>query len=78
MRTLAPNVKLLALTATATESTREVIFDVLNIQAPYVVYESPNKGNITNSVTYMPNNIDFEQYFGWWNLLQRRKIVTGQ
>lgn len=65
LRTLAPNVKLLALTATATETTRDVIFDVLNMNSPHVVYESPNKGNVTYGVVYMPNDIDLEQYFDW-------------
>jgi superfamily II DNA helicase RecQ len=56
---------MMALTATATKATRDVIFNVLNMKSPHVIYESPNKGNITYSVQYMPNNIDLEQYFGW-------------
>jgi superfamily II DNA helicase RecQ len=35
------------------------------MKSPHVIYESPNKGNITCSVQYIPNNIDLEQYFGW-------------
>lgn len=65
LRTLAPSVKFIALTATATKTTRDVIYHVLKMKLPYLVYESPNKGNITYNVTYMPNDIDLDQYFGW-------------
>ena len=65
LRTLAPNVKLIALTATATETTRDVVYHVLKMNFPYLVCESPNKGNITHNVTYMPNDVDLNQYFGW-------------
>ena len=38
LRTLAPNVKLIVLTATVTEATRDVVYDVLKMKSPYLVY----------------------------------------
>lgn len=62
---LAPKVKIVALTATATTSTRDTIFNVLLMKSPYIVSEGPNKGNITYSVHYMERDMDVEHYFGW-------------
>jgi superfamily II DNA helicase RecQ len=50
MRSLAPKVKIIAVTATATASTRKTIMDVLLIKNPYVISESPFKQNIAYSV----------------------------
>jgi superfamily II DNA helicase RecQ len=44
---------MIALTATAAKSTRDIIFDVLLMDNPYVIFESPNKDNITYVVEYM-------------------------
>ena len=54
----------IALTATATKATRETIFDVLLMDNPYVIFESPNKDNIAYVVEYMPKDVDLEHYFG--------------
>lgn len=56
---------MIALTATATKSTRETIFDVLLMDNPYVIFESPNKDNIAYVVEYMARDADLEHYFGW-------------
>ena len=42
LRTLAPSVRMMALTATATEATKETIIDVLRMTDIYEVAESPN------------------------------------
>ena len=58
LRTLAPNVKLIASTTTATETTRCCISCPEN-EVSIPLYESPNKRNMTYNVTYMPNDVDF-------------------
>ncbi len=52
-------------TATATKSTRETIFDVPLMDNPYVIFESPNKDNITYVVEYMARDADLDDYFDW-------------
>ena len=46
LRSLAPSVNIMALTATATSATRETIMDVLLMNHPHVIFESPGKPNI--------------------------------
>ena len=65
MRSLAPKVKIIAVTATATASTRKTIMDVLLIKNPYVISESPFKQNIAYSVQYIPKDRAIEDYFKW-------------
>ena len=65
IRTLAPSVKMIALTATATEETRKTIIDVLRLRNVCEVADSPNKGNVTYVVTYMPNDSDVQDFFNW-------------
>ena len=65
LRSLAPAVHMIALTATATKTTRETIFDVLLMDNPCVIFESPNKDNIAYVVEYMPKDVDLEHYFAW-------------
>lgn len=55
----------IALTATATKATRDTIFEVLMMDNPHVVFESPNKENVAYSVQYMPKDADLEHYFDW-------------
>ena len=57
LRSLAPKVKIIALTATATALTRKTIMDVLLIKNPYT--------NVTYSVQYIPNDKTIEDYFKW-------------
>jgi len=64
-RTLAPSVNMMALTATATKATRDAIFDVLMMDNPYSIFESPHKENVSYVVEYMPRDADMEHYFGW-------------
>lgn len=65
IRTLAPSVKMIALTATATEETKKTIIDVPRLRNVCEVADSPNKGNVTYVVTYMPNDSDVQDYFNW-------------
>lgn len=65
LRTLAPSVSMMALTATATEETKENIIDVLRMKDVYEVSESPNKSNITYIVNYMPNDSKVQDYLSW-------------
>jgi ATP-dependent DNA helicase RecQ len=58
-------VHIIALTATATKSTRETIFAVLLMDNPCVIFESPNKDNIAYVVEYMSRDEDLEHYFSW-------------
>lgn len=65
LRALASSVPVIALTATATRSTRETIFEVLMLRQPVVIYESVNKKNIIYSVKYINKENDLDHYFGW-------------
>ena len=56
---------MIALTATATKLTKDTILNVLLVENPYEIKESPNKSNVTYSVEYMPKDSDHELYFGW-------------
>ncbi|KAJ7384012.1 hypothetical protein OS493_024024 [Desmophyllum pertusum] len=65
LRSLAPHVKIVALTATATSETRKAIMDVLLMDNPYIIYESPDKSNIAYSVLYMSRDESLPKYFEW-------------
>ena len=65
LRTLAPSVRMMALTATATKETKETIIDVLRMKDVYEVAESPNKSNITYVVNYMPKDSEVQDYLSW-------------
>ena len=65
LRSLAPTVNILALTATATSCTRETITEVLLMKDCHVISESPSKTNIAYSVLYMGNDKPIEEYFQW-------------
>ena len=56
---------MIALTATAIKLTKDTILNVLLMENPYEIKESPNKSNVTYSVEYMPKDSDHELYFGW-------------
>ena len=64
-KTLTPHARMIALTATATQTTKRTIFDVLRMRNPHIVFESPNKENITYSVEYVQKDFDLELYFSW-------------
>lgn len=53
------------MTATATEDTRETIFEVLLMTGPRIVTESPNKANISYVVQYMGKNASLADYLSW-------------
>lgn len=65
LRSLAPKARMIALTATAIKLTKDTILNVLLMENPYEIKESPNKSNVTYSVEYMPKDSDHELYFGW-------------
>ena len=65
LRSLAPNVPMIALTATATKLTRETILNVLLMENPFEIKESPNKVNVTFTVECMDRDTELEFYFGW-------------
>ena len=64
-RSLAPSVKITALTATATSLTRKTIMGVLLMHNPHVIFESPGKPNVAYSVYYTPKDRSLEDYFQW-------------
>ncbi|XP_022791375.1 mediator of RNA polymerase II transcription subunit 34-like isoform X1 [Stylophora pistillata] len=64
-RSLAPKEQIVALTATATNKTRDTIFDILLMKEPYVIFDSPNKPNLTYSIHYMEKEVDIVYYLGW-------------
>ena len=63
LRSLAPSVKMIALTATATASTRKTIAEVLMMENAHIVYENRGKMNIAYSVHYMEKEISVGDYF---------------
>jgi hypothetical protein len=65
LRALAPSVSMVTVTATSTKHTREIIIDILQMENPHVIYESPNKPNITYSVCYMQQDESVSTYFQW-------------
>ncbi len=64
LRSLIPT-KFVVLTATATEETKQEIFEVLLMADPYVIAESPNKTNITYSVSYINKYDKLNEVFKW-------------
>ena len=65
LRSLAPNAKMIALTATATNLTKETILNILLMEKPFEVQEGPNKPNVTYIVQCMQKDTDHELYFEW-------------
>ena len=78
LRSLAPAVNIMALTATATRATRETIMDVLLMNHPHVIFESPGKPNIAYSVYYIPKERSLKDYFQWLGdeLLTEKELTT--
>lgn len=65
LRSLAPNVPMVALTATATKLTRDTILSLLNMENVVEIKESPNKLNVAYVVQYMDKDTELEFYFSW-------------
>ncbi|PFX34645.1 hypothetical protein AWC38_SpisGene458 [Stylophora pistillata] len=63
LRSLAPPVNILAVTAIATKDTQETIIDVLQMKAPYEIYESPEKPNITYVVEAISPDTNISKCF---------------
>lgn len=65
LRSLAPKVPILALTATATKITKCAIIDILGMGAPHIISESPEKPNISYVIKYMERHISVQHHFTW-------------
>ena len=65
LRSLAPNVRMIALTATATKLTKATILSILIMDKPFEIQESPNKPNVTYVVECIQKEKDHEWYFEW-------------
>ena len=65
LRSLAPNVPVIALTATATKLTRDTILSLLHMENVVEIKESPNKLNVAYVVHYMEKDTELEFYFDW-------------
>ena len=65
LRSLAPNVPMVALTATATKLTKDTILNLLSMEGAVEITESPNKLNVAYVVQYMDKNTELEFYFAW-------------
>ena len=64
LRSLIPTT-FVVLTATATEETKQEIFDVLLMDYPFIITESPNKTNVTYSVSYINKYDKLNEVFKW-------------
>ena len=64
LRSLIPTT-FVVLTATATEETKQEIFDVLLMDYPFIITESPNKTNVTYSVSYTNKYDKLNEVFKW-------------
>ena len=58
-------VPFVALTATAILETKKCIMDTLNMFNPLDVCDSPNKSNVTYSVSYIPQSSSIYDAFQW-------------
>ena len=78
LRSLAPSANIMALTATATHTTRETIMDVLLMNHPHVIFESPGKPNTAYSVYYIPKDRCWGDYLQWLSdeLLTEKELTT--
>lgn len=65
LRSLAPNVPVVALTATATKLTRDTILSLLHMEHAMEITESPNKLNVAYVVQYMDKDTELDLYFDW-------------
>ena len=65
LRSLAPNVRMIALTATATKLTKATRLNILLMDKPFEIQESPNKPDVTYVVECIQKEKDHEWYFEW-------------
>lgn len=65
LRSLASDVPVIALTATATRLTRDTILNILHMECFVEIKESPNKTNIRYVVHCMDKKAEHEEYFAW-------------
>jgi len=65
LRSLASDIPVIALTATATRLTRDTILNILHMEHFDEIKESPNKSNIRYVVHCMDKKAEHEEYFVW-------------
>ena len=65
LRSLIPSAVILSLTATATRETKQAILDVLGMNDPYKIEESPEKPNVSYVVEYMQRDKSLCHQFEW-------------
>ena len=63
IRSLVKDVPFIALTATATQKTKERIFELLEFGSPKEISESPNKVNVRHSVQKLENSLSIIENF---------------
>lgn len=62
---IGTDVSFVALTATAVRDTKKCIIDTLNMFNPLHIYQNPNKGNVTYSVSYIQQSSKIDDTFQW-------------
>ena len=65
LRSLASDIPIIALTATATHLTRDTIVNILHMENFVEIKESPNKTNLRYVVHCMDKKAEHEEYFVW-------------
>ena len=65
LRSLASDIPVIALTATATHLTRDTIVNILHMEHFVEIKESPNKTNLRYVVHCMDKKAEHEEYFVW-------------
>ena len=65
LRSLASDIPIIALTATATHLTRDTIVNILHMEHFVEINESPNKTNLRYVVHCMDKKAEHEEYFVW-------------
>ena len=65
LRSLASDIPVIALTATATPLTRDTIVNILHMEHFVEIKESPNKTNLRYVVHCMDKKAEHEEYFVW-------------
>lgn len=63
LQSLAPNAKMIASTARSTKLTKETILNILLMEKPFEIQESPNMPNVTDIVKCMQKDSDHDSYF---------------
>ena len=65
LRSLVTSINFMCLTATATKVTKDAIIEILCMNTPCEISESPEKQNITYIVKQMDWDAKMEEHFTW-------------